>query len=275
MTEAKESAGLFDVRGVYDLAGYGVIVTGAGGGIGRDTARLFAAAGASVLCADISAGADETVSIIAAAGGDAFALRTDVSRPAEVQAMVDAAIARFGRLDVLVNNAAIISTAVVDDLDEGELDRLISVNLKGVFFCCQAGARPMAARRSGSIVNVASSAIDLALPQAVGYSMCKAAVAQLTKCLAVELGSANIRVNTVAPGFVVTPMTSRHFTNADGSIDEGKKRSVVAELSRGQVLDHEVEAVDIAHTILFLASPAARLMTGQIVRPNGGVSMPW
>ena len=269
------SAALAGPQAAYDLSGRVAIVTGAGGGIGRATAELFAAAGALIVCADISDGAEETAAIIAEWGGEAVPVRVDVAQQAEVEAMVANAVTRFGRLDAIVNNAATISTHLVSELKEAELDRILSVNLKGVFFGCKAAARVMATAGSGSIVNVASSAIDLALPRTVAYSMSKAAVTQLGKCLAAELGPRGVRVNTVAPGFVVTPMTSRHFTNPDGSIDEVKKQAVVAELSRGLVLPAPTEAMDVAQAILFLASDAGRQFTGQILRPNGGISMPW
>ena len=258
-----------------DLAGHVVILTGAGGGIGRSTAGLLAAAGATIVCVDIDARVDPVVAEIEALGRQAVAEQVDISRQAEVEALVARTVERFGRLDGFVNNAAVIKTNLTADVSEEELHLILSVNLKGVFFGCKAAARVMAAAGRGSIVNVASSAIDLALPQTVAYSMAKAGVAQLTKCLAAEVGPQGVRVNTVAPGFVLTPMTSRHFTNADGSIDEAKKQVVVAELSKGKVLPEPTEAVDIAQAILFLLSPAARQFTGQILRPNGGISMPW
>lgn len=258
-----------------DIQGHVAIVTGAGGGIGRATAELLAAAGATVVCVDIGDTLDATVATITANGGAAIARRVDVSRKADVDALVEETVAAYGRLDALVNNAAVIRTQLTADLEEDELDRILSVNLKGVFFGCKAAAKVMAEAGRGSIVNLASSAIDLALPQTVAYSMSKAAVAQLTKCLAAEVGPRGVRVNTVAPGFVVTPMTARHFTNEDGSIDAVKKKAVIAELSRGLVLPEPTEAIDIAQSILFLVSPASRQVTGQILRPNGGISMPW
>ena len=258
----------------YDFTGQSVIVTGAGGGIGRATARLFGASGAAVICADIAATADETARMIDMAGGRAVAYRCDVSRRDDVDVMVASAQTAFGRLDVLVNDAAIISNATVAQLEEPELDRIIAVNLKGVFFCCKSAARVMVAQRSGAIINLASCAIDTGIPNTVAYSMCKAAVVQLTKCLAAEVAGFGVRVNTISPGFVVTPMTSRHFTQPDGLVDESKKAEVVARLSHGQLLDRVGEPLDIAFPILFLASAAARFVTGQNVRPNGGISLP-
>jgi len=275
MPRTLDEDAMFDPRAVFDLTGASVIVTGAGGGIGAAIARLFVTAGASVLCADVLDRVDETTAALQGLGGRAEAYRVNIAHEAEVRAMIAAAVDRFGRLDVMVNCAAIIRTCLTADLEEEDLDAHIAVNLKGVFFGCKAAAAVMTAQGSGSIVNVASSAIDLALPQTVAYSMTKAAVAQLTKCLAAEVGPRGVRVNTVAPGFVVTPMTSRHFTNEDGSIDEAKRDATVAQLAKGLVLDQLAQPIDIAHAVFYLSTPAARHVTGQILRPNGGISMPW
>lgn len=265
-------AGLLDA---FDLSGRVAVVTGAGSGIGAESARVLAEAGAAVVCADVVVnGAQATAESITAAGGQAEAVQVDVSSRREVQGLVDDAVANLGRIDIMCNIAGIIHTSAVVDTEEDDLDRVLGINLKGVFFGCQAAARHMVGQGSGSIINMASGAIDQPAPGIVCYAMAKAGVAQLTKTLAVEVGRAGVRVNAVAPGFILTGMTGRHFTNADGSIDEERKAATVKPMARMSPLGIVGEPFDIAYAVLYLASDAARFVTGQILRPNGGVSMP-
>jgi 3-oxoacyl-[acyl-carrier protein] reductase len=260
----------------FDLTGRAAIVTGAGSGIGRATAHVLAGAGAAVVCADIVSGpVEETAKAIVDAGGRASAQVTDVSRKDEVDALVVAAADQFGRLDVMCNIAGIILNAQVVDLSEEDLDRVLAVNLKGVFFGCQAAARVMVGQGSGSIVNMASTAIDTPTPTLAAYGMAKAAVTQLTRVLAVEVARKGVRVNAIAPGYVVTGMTGRHYINPDGSVDEARKEETLAPFRKMTPLGIVGEPEDIAWAVLYLASDASRFVTGQILRPNGGASMPW
>lgn len=239
------------------------VVTGGASGIGRATAIQLAEAGASVVVADVDeAGLDETV---AACGSSALAVPTDVTSSASVDALVAAAVERHGRLDVMANIAGIIALAPLVDLTEDELDRVLAVNLKGVVFGTQAALRNM--REGGSIVNMTSTAIDQASPQLGAYAMAKAGVAMLTKTAAVEGGRLGIRVNAVAPGFVLSPMTERGGPEQTASMLEMmRKRSPIRRTG---------EPDDIAAAVVYLASDAARYVTGQVLRVNGGTSMPW
>jgi 3-oxoacyl-[acyl-carrier protein] reductase len=259
-----------DVLDVFRLDGRVAVVTGAGSGIGRATAAVLAGAGATVVCADIDAAA-------AGATADGFggqAVRVDVSSKVEVDALVRDAVAEHGRLDVLCNVAGIIHESAVADTAEADLDRVIAVNLKGVFFGCQAAAPVMVGRGSGSIVNMASGAIDTPAPNLVTYAMTKAAVAQLTRTLATEVARSGVRVNAIAPGFIVTNMTARHYKGDDGSVDAAKEEAVHSIMRKRTPLGILGEPDDIAYAVLYLASDASKYVTGQILRPNGGVSMP-
>jgi 3-oxoacyl-[acyl-carrier protein] reductase len=260
----------------FDLSGRVSVVTGAASGIGRASAVMLARAGSSVVCADLEeAGAEETAASIEASGGGAVARRVDVSSRAEVVSMVDDAVARYGRLDVMCNIAGVIGLGPVVDITEEELDRVFATNLKGVFFGCQAAARVMMEQGSGSIISTSSAAIDTPTANLVCYAMSKAGVAQLTKTLAVEAGPRGVRVNAIAPGFVITGMTSRHFVRADGSIDEAARDATVKPMAAGSPLGIVGEPDDIAYAVLYLAGDASKFVTGQILRPNGGVAMPW
>jgi 3-oxoacyl-[acyl-carrier protein] reductase len=254
------------------LDGRVALVTGAASGIARASARQLAAAGATVVCADVNrAGADATATGI---GATAEAIALDVSDRAAVHAAVDDVVARFGRLDVMANIAGIIIQGPSVDVTEAELARVISVNLNGVIWGCQAAGRVMAARGAGSIVNMASGAVDSPAPGLLCYAVCKAGVVQATKVFAAELGPAGVRVNAVAPGFIVTGMTGRHFTDADGTVDEDRKEATLAPMRAMAPLGMVGEPDDVAHAVVYLASDAARFMTGQVLRPNGGVAMP-
>ncbi len=260
----------------FDLSGRVAVVTGAASGIGRASAVLLGATGAAVLCADLdAAGAEATAAQLEEAGCRALARRVDVTAPGEVDAVVAEAVAELGRLDVMANVAGIIVQAPVVDFDDDAFDRIMAVNLGGVFRGCRAAARVMSAQGSGSIVNMASAAIDTPSPGLAGYGMAKAAVVQLTRVLATEMGPLGVRVNAVAPGFVETAMTSRRFTSADGSVDVSHPQAVLDAVARTTPLRTVGRPEDIAHAVLYLASDASRFVTGQILRPNGGVAMPW
>jgi 3-oxoacyl-[acyl-carrier protein] reductase len=247
------------------------VVTGAGSGIGRATARLLAAVGARVVCADVDGAAAERT----AAEFDGVAAEVDVARRGQVVGLVEGTAQRFGRLDILCNIAGIIRTGLVVDVREEDLDAVWAVNFKGTFHACQAAARIMCAQGSGAIVNTASGAVDSATPEIMSYSVSKAAVVQLTKNLASEVGRFGVRVNAVAPGLVRTAMTARHYVRPDGSLDQAARAAAEKPLRRLSPLGMIGEPEDIAHAVHYLVSDAARFVTGQILRPNGGVAMPW
>jgi 3-oxoacyl-[acyl-carrier protein] reductase len=260
----------------FDLTGRVALVTGAASGIGRASAERMAEAGATVVCADRDAeGATVTARRITVAGGQADSVSLDVTDAEEVDAVVQGAVERHGRLDVMANVAGIIHTSTVLETQESDLDRILAVNLKGVFFGCQSAGRVMVAQGSGSIVNMASAAIDQPAPRLAPYGMAKAALVQLTKVLATEIGPIGVRVNAVAPGYIVTGMTNRAWVAEDGTEDEEAKAAVTAQMAKGAPLRTVGEPDDIAYAVLFLASDASKFMTGQILRPNGGVAMPW
>ena len=260
----------------FDLSGRVAVVTGAGSGIGQATALMLAAAGAAVLCADVDASsAAKTATSIREAGGQAASRATDVASAAEVDGLVTGATDAYGRLDIMANIAGIIVGGTVADMTDDDFERILGVNLRGVFYGCRAAAKVMTAQGSGSIVNMSSGAIDTPAPGLSGYAMTKAAVAQLTRNLAVEVAGRGVRVNAIAPGFVLTNMTARHFVNPDGSVDEERKEAALAPMRKRTPLGDVGRPDDIAYAVLYLCSDAARFVTGQILRPNGGVSMPW
>jgi 3-oxoacyl-[acyl-carrier protein] reductase len=173
----------------------------------------------------------------------------------------------------MANVAGILAERTVIDMDEPTLDRVLAVNLKGVFFGCQAAARAMAAQRRGSIVNVASSAAFEPYPTLSAYSMAKAGVVALTRVLAAELGAAGVRVNAVAPGAIDTPMGLARARQPDGSFDPVERERMLAFMRGRCPLGITGAPEDVASAILFLVSDAARYMTGQVLHPNGGRPM--
>ncbi|MEU9109389.1 SDR family NAD(P)-dependent oxidoreductase [Streptomyces xanthophaeus] len=249
----------------YDLTGRTALVTGAASGIGRATAVLLAEAGAAVHCADRDEkGLARTAELVAEAGGAATLHPLDVTDRGALRAAVAAA----GPLDIAAAVAGVMHTSSVLETADEDLDRVLDINFKGVLRTCQEAARSMiAAGRPGSIVTMASGAVDAAQAGLLCYSAAKAAVVQLTKTLATEAGPHGIRVNAVAPGWIRTPMTGRH----GAEVQERTEAMMVRMSPLGRVGEPE----DIARAVLYLASDASSFMTGQILRPNGGVSMPW
>ena len=260
---------------IFGLSGRAAVVTGAARGIGRAVALELGRAGASVAVADLDqAGLDETVALLRQAGAAGLGIRTDVSRREEVEALVAGARSEFGRLDVMANVAGIIHDAPVVDTEEAELDRVLSVNLKGVYFGCQAAARAMLEGGSGSIVNMASSAAFQAIPGLSCYAMSKAALVALTRVLATELGPKGVRVNAIAPGFILSHMSARLVLGSDDDLDETKLQALVEQARARTPLGVEGRPEDVAHAVLYLASDASRYVTGQVIHPNGGTFMP-
>ncbi len=236
------------------------IVTGAGGGIGRATARRLTAEGAAVTVADIdTAGADETVATITADGGRATAMTTDVADRPQVEQMIAETVEAFGRLDILVNNAAILGRTRVLETTEEDWDRFMAVNLKGPFLGSQAAIRWWVENGiRGAIVNVASVESSVPFPYQVAYATTKGGVLMMTRALALEVARYGIRVNAVGPGTI----DSRGYFARHP--DKREKYEALHPLGRlGQ-------PEDVANAILFLASAEADWITGEILYVDGG-----
>jgi 3-oxoacyl-[acyl-carrier protein] reductase len=264
-----------ELEKAFSLEGRVAVLTGAGGGIGSQTAITFAQAGADVVIADVLADRlEETAAAVRALGRKATVVPTDVTKRAAVDNLAKVALDTHGAIDIWANIHGVIRYNKIVDTPDEELDLVIDVNLKGVYYGCAAAARAMVPRGKGSIINVASTGMDAGAPLISCYALTKAAVAMLTRSLAVEVGGDGVRVNTVAPGWVATPMTSVYWVNPDGTEDQAKKDAIIKLRSEGAPLKKIGEPSDMAWAMLYLASDASRFVTGQVIRPNGGSSMP-
>jgi 3-oxoacyl-[acyl-carrier protein] reductase len=248
-----------------DLNGKVAIITGAARGLGREYACCLAAAGAAVIAAD-RRDCTQTVTAVESAGGKARGLDLDVADSQSTQAMADAAVETFGRIDILINNAAVygsIKGGRFEDISEAEWDACMAVNIKGIWNCCRAVVPFMRqGGTGGSIVNISSLAAVYGTPFTLHYTTSKAAVIGITRGLARELGRDWIRVNTIAPGCVLTEGTDEFF----GAKSEKAKQVIAA----GQALQQNLETSDLAGTVLYLASDASRFVTGQTIMVDGG-----
>ncbi|MFI5041601.1 MAG: SDR family NAD(P)-dependent oxidoreductase [Acidimicrobiales bacterium] len=263
-----------EVLAAFSLEGRTAVVTGAAMGIGRQTALTYALAGAHVVVGDRAKDRlAETGELVEKAGGKATVVPTDVSVKSQVDDLARSAVRATGRLDVWANVAGVIRNSLVVDTTEEDLDAVLAVNLKGVYWGCAAAGRVMSAAGRGAIVNVASAGGEMPAPTLSVYGMSKAAVIQLTRVVAAELGPKGVRANAVAPGFIETPMTMRNWTDADGSIDEDKRAKLIGARGAQSPLGMTGEPTDIAYAMLYLAVDASRFMTGEVLRPNGGVHM--
>lgn len=259
----------------FALTGRVAVVTGGASGIGRETALTLARAGARVIAADIDdEGLAATVAAITAEGGQASALHADASQRSDLDALAAHALQQSDRLDIWVNSAGIIANGAILETTEAELERVLAVNLKGVYWGCATAGRAMQRQRSGSIINVSSGGGESAVPGLSLYSMSKAGVNMLTRSVAKEFGPLGIRANAVAPGWIETPMVSYRFLNEQGEIDPTLREEVVRQRAQASPLGITGTPQDIALAILYLAADASRFVTGQILRPNGGVAMP-
>ncbi|MBT3788518.1 MAG: SDR family oxidoreductase [Alphaproteobacteria bacterium] len=244
-----------------------VVVTGGGRGLGQAYAQAMAAEGAKVVAADIRDTA-ETVASVEAAGGDILGLDLDVTDMASCQNMADQTVAKYGRIDGLVNNAALygdISGGRFNELSEDQWDRVMSVNVKGIWQCCKACVPAMKDAGGGSIINISSLAATYGMPFAIDYATSKAAVIGMTRSLARELGRSWIRVNAVAPSAVLTEGTDDFM----GPVRD----KALAVIASQQSLNANLTTDDMTGTIIYLASDASKFVTGQTIMVDGGSVM--
>jgi NAD(P)-dependent dehydrogenase (short-subunit alcohol dehydrogenase family) len=246
----------------FALDGQVALVTGAARGLGRAISLALAHAGADVALGlrDVNTGAD-LAEEIEAMGRRALRLQMDVTDLDQVARAVEDAVAGLGRLDILVNNVGIAPENPAEDVRLEDFDDTIAVNLKGTFFVSQAVGRVMIGQRHGRIVNLSSQAGFVALPGEAIYCMTKAAISHLTKCLAVEWGAHGITVNAVAPTFIATPGTEPALA------DPGFRADVEERIA---ALHRIGTPVEVAGAVVFLASPAASLITGETIMIDGG-----
>jgi NAD(P)-dependent dehydrogenase (short-subunit alcohol dehydrogenase family) len=246
----------------FDVHDQVALVTGAARGLGAAIALALAAAGADVALGLRDRDADGGVPAeIEALGRRALPLQMDMAQAGQIGPAVDATVARFGRLDILVNNAGIAPGNPAEEFREDDLDATLAVNLKGTFLASQAAGRVMIRQGSGRIINIGSQAGAVALPGESVYCMTKAAIAHLTRCLAVEWGQYGITVNAVAPTFIRTPGTEPALSDPQFRMDV---------IERIAALHRIGEPIEVAGVVVFLASPAASLITGETVLVDGG-----
>ncbi len=247
----------------FDLTGQVVLVTAAARGLGRACALACAHAGADIaLGLRRKESGKALVEDITAMGRRAIALQMDMTRLDQIRSAVSEAYAHFGRIDVLVNNAGVSPEASAVDVPEEDFDAMVQVNLKGTFFASQAVGRLMIDQKYGRIIMMSSQAGVVALPGEPIYCMTKAAINHLTRCLAVEWGAHNVTVNAVAPTFIETDGTRAALTSPTFETD------ILANIALGRV----GQPMEVAGAVVFLASPAASLITGATLLVDGGWS---
>lgn len=236
------------------------IVTGSSRGIGAEIARVLAKAGAKIVVNYVQnqQAADEICAAIIEAGGKCVAVQADVSNPADVQRLFDAAIEHFGRIDILINNAGILIFKTIAEVTDDEFDRILNINLKSIFYTLREAAARLA--DNGRIVNISSTVTRLMLPKYGIYAATKGAVEQLTRIFAREIGERGITANTVSPGPIFTELFRAGKTEEDI-----QRMAAMASLGRIGEVD------DIAQIVLFLVSNEARWITGQNIGANGGI----
>ena len=247
------------------LAGKIAVVTGAGSGIGHETATLFAGEGATVIVADRDGkAADRVAGEIAGAGRKASAATVDVTREAEVKALIENAAKDHGRLDILVNNAGYGFAGTVVTTSEKDWDALMAVNVKGVFFGCKYAIPIMERQGGGVVVNTASTVANVGIADRAAYVASKGAVAALTRAMAIDHVAANIRVNCVAPGTIESPYFAEIFARAANPAELRR------ELEQRQAMERLGKPLEIARAILFLASDDSSFCTGTTLVVDGG-----
>ena len=243
------------------------LITGSGSGIGRSSALLFAQEGATVIVNDLSEeNGRETVRLIEENGGKAVFIHADVTDSDSVKAMIDQAIASFGRVDVLFNNAGISGVGMLHEVEPDDWERVMRVNIRGVYLPSKHVLPHMIERRQGSIINMSSCIAEIGLARRASYAATKGAVLALTKSMQVDYAPYNIRVNALLPGTILTPFVENYlrtsYDNPDEAIEGLKKRQLSGDLGRPE---------DVARAALFLASDESKFMMGSPLYIDGGV----
>jgi 3-oxoacyl-[acyl-carrier protein] reductase len=244
------------------LNGTIALVTGAAQGIGRDIALGLAKDGADVAICDVNLeSAQKTAGDIEAMGRRSLALKANVAASADVTAMIDQVVEKFGRIDVLVNNAGITRDGLILRMKEEDWDLVLSINLKGAFLCTKTALKHMTKQRSGTIINIASIVGAMGNAGQANYVASKAGLIGLTKTIAREYANRNVTANAVAPGFIDTAMTK--------ALSDQVRADLAKQIPLGRLGSSE----DVANAVRFLASPAAAYITGQVIHVNGGMYM--
>ncbi len=246
----------------FGLSGRVALVTGAARGLGRAISLALTHAGADVALGLRDVQADSGLAVeIQKMGRKALPLQMDMRKMEQISSAVDEAANHFGRIDILVNNAGIAPDNLAENVTEEDFDATLAVNLKGTFFASQAAGRLMIRQKSGTIINMSSQAGFVALPTESIYCMTKAGIAHLTKCLAVEWGKHGITVNAVAPTFIRTPGTESALADPAFQADTVERIAALHRIG---------EPMEVAGAVVFLASPAASLITGETILIDGG-----
>jgi len=251
------------VRNLFELTGQKAVVTGAAGGIGRELCLALAEMGADVALADINRENMQRVAEeVRRYGRKVMTCETDVTNAREVEDTVTRILGEWGRIDILVNCAGIPHWAPAEEMKEEDWDRVVDVNLKGIFLCCRAVARSMIANKKGKIINIASMSahiVNYPQPQ-VGYNASKAGVVMLTKSLAAEWAKHNINVNSISPGYIATELTKK----VSQYHDQWRKLTPLGRLG---------EPSELKGTVVYLASEASKFMTGHDLVIDGGYTI--
>jgi NAD(P)-dependent dehydrogenase (short-subunit alcohol dehydrogenase family) len=249
------------------LQGKVALITGSASGIGKSSALLFAQEGAQMIVNDLDeAKGQETVQEIEAAGGSAIFIQADVTNADSVKAMVDRVIEQFGRIDVLFNNAGISGVGALHELEPEQWDRIMSINVKGVFLPSKYVVPHMMEQKSGSIINMSSCIAEIGLARRASYAATKGAVLALTKSMQVDYAAYNIRVNALLPGTILTPFVENYlktsYDDPEAAIASLKTRQLSGDLGRPD---------DVAKAAVFLASDDSKFMMGSPLYIDGGV----
>lgn len=254
------------------LANKVVLITGAGAGIGRATALLFAQEGAKVVAQDLRAEAgQETVDLISKSQGEAVYVGGDVARTADAEAMVRTAVQRYGALDVLFNNAGIWRGGTILDISEEDWDRTMAVNVKGMYQVSRFAVQQMMRQGAGSIINAASVAALRGSPMSAAYNASKGAVLLLTKCMALDFGRYGIRVNCTCPGVIETQMAEELLSYRSLG-DDDRKQALLETYQERHLVGRLGQPEEVAKVVLFLASDESSFVTGAAWPVDGGLS---
>jgi NAD(P)-dependent dehydrogenase (short-subunit alcohol dehydrogenase family) len=250
---------------IFDLSGKVAIVTGGNQGIGFGIAKGLASAGAMVVIANRRAAEGQNAAeSLKKEGLNAVAIPTDVSRTSSVTSLISKVVSDFGKIDILVNNAAVIVRKPIEDFTEEEWDQIMNTNLRGLFLCCQLVGREMIKKKKGKIINISSVLSQIVQPGRSVYAVAKAGVSHLTRALALEWGKYNISVNAIGPGLTITPLNKKYFEENPKDL-----KNIVASLPKGR----EAYPQDYAGAAIFLASDASDYMTGQTLLVDGGMTI--